>query len=74
MILDDNENIITAYSKRKNRTTNNEMELAAMVWAAELAKLKNEKLTIYSDSAYAIGCLSKWMYSWEKNGWLKSNN
>ena len=29
---------------------------------------------IYSDSAYCVNTINDWMYRWERNGWLKSNN
>lgn len=74
VLLTDNEEFITSFNKYNEKTTNNEMELAAIICAASFAKEKNEPLTIYSDSAYAIGCLSNWMYSWSKNNWLNSNN
>ena len=28
---------------------------------------------IYSDSAYAVNTFENWMWSWERNGWLKSD-
>lgn len=31
-------------------------------------------LTVYSDSAYCVNSLTKWMYGWAANGWLKSDN
>lgn len=74
VLLDDDERLIRTYRYDKENTTNNEMELMAILNAAVFAKIKNEPLTIYSDSSYAIGCLSNWMYSWERNGWVKSDN
>lgn len=74
VLLDDNENLITTFNRHKEKTTNNEMELAAIICAASFAKHYNKPLIIYCDSAYAIGCLSNWMYSWERNGWIKSDN
>ncbi len=29
---------------------------------------------VYSDSAYAINTFTSWMFSWQKKGWLKSDN
>ena len=28
-------------------------------------------ISIFSDSKYAIDCISTWAYSWKKNGWTK---
>lgn len=74
VLLTEDEELIATFNRHKDNTTNNEMELAAIICAASFAKHYNKSLTIYSDSAYAIGCLSNWMYSWVKNGWLKSDN
>ena len=74
VVLDDNENLITTYSEKKDNTTNNRMELSAILWTFLKYGSKNDKLTIYSDSAYCVNTLTNWMFSWEKNNWKKSNN
>ena len=33
VVLDDNENLITTYSEQYDYTTNNKMELSAILWA-----------------------------------------
>lgn len=30
-------------------------------------------IEIFSDSRYAIGCMTEWAYRWERNGWRDSN-
>ena len=30
------------------------------------------KVTIYTDSKYAQGCMSTWMHQWAENGWRNS--
>ena len=50
------------------------MELSAILWTFLKYGSKNDKLTIYSDSAYCVNTLTNWMFSWEKNNWKKSNN
>lgn len=74
VVLDDNENLITTYSEQYNYTTNNKMELSAILWAFLKYGSKNNTLTVYSDSAYCINTLTNWMFNWERNGWLKSDN
>lgn len=58
-------------------TTNQRMELQAIREALTYAsshRRPNEKVTIYSDSAYAINCyLEEWYINWQNNGWLNSN-
>lgn len=66
--------IIEIYGKQtEEKTTNNEQEMKAILYAACRAKLAGEEIDIYSDSAYAINTFTSWMYSWESNGWLKGN-
>ena len=31
------------------------------------------KLTIYTDSAYSIGCLTSWIANWKRNNWKTAN-
>lgn len=57
-------------------TTNQRMELLAIRNALEYAasvREQNEKVTIYSDSAYAINCyLQEWYVNWQANGWVNA--
>ena len=52
-----------------NNTTNNVMELTAVIEALKLLKYKcNVKL--YSDSAYVVNAFNQgWIYNWKKNNW-----
>ena len=56
-----------------NNTTNNVMELTAVIEALKLLKYKcNVKL--YSDSAYVVNAFNqKWIYGWIKNGWKNAS-
>lgn len=54
-------------------TTNNKMEILAVLRALELLK-EPCNVTIYSDSAYVVNTIEKgWLYSWKKNNWIKSD-
>jgi ribonuclease HI len=53
----------------KLMTTNNEMELTAIVSALSYAINSSSHLHIYTDSQYAINGATKWMYGWALNGW-----
>ena len=55
-------------------TTNNVMELLAVVKA--LSALKEScKVSLYSDSAYVVNAISEgWVYSWQKKGWKTADN
>lgn len=51
-------------------TTNNQMELLAVIKALEYSYSLNHDIIIVSDSQYCIKGSSIWMYSWFKNGKL----
>ena len=54
-------------------TTNNRMELMAVISALEALKEPCE-VTLCSDSQYVCNAISKgWARSWKKNGWRRSN-
>ena len=49
------------------RTTNNRMELLAVIYALENLKTNKYPVHIYSDSKYVIDAISKkWVFGWEK--------
>lgn len=54
-------------------TTNNRMELSAVIFA--LKALKEPCLvTVTTDSKYVYESITKgWVYSWQKNGWRKAD-
>lgn len=57
----------------KKDTTNNVMELTAVIEGLKLLKFPC-KVKLYSDSAYVVnGFNQKWIYGWIKNGWKNSN-
>lgn len=54
-------------------TTNNRMELTAVIEALQLLK-EPCIVELYSDSKYVIDALEKgWARSWQKRGWVKSD-
>jgi ribonuclease HI len=53
----------------KAHTTNNEMELKAVVEALKAVKGKNSTLEIYTDSKYVVEGAKGWVFGWVKNGW-----
>ena len=57
----------------ENPTTNNRMELLAVINALEALKMPC-KVTVYSDSKYVCDAVLKgWARSWQKKGWVKSD-
>ena len=54
-------------------TTNNRMELTAVIRGLEALK-EPCRVELYSDSKYVIDGLSKgWAEGWKKRGWVKSD-
>ena len=57
----------------EKNTTNNKMEMMAVIKGLEMLKEPCE-VFVYSDSAYVVNSIEKgWIYSWKKNGWKKSD-
>lgn len=56
-------------------TTNNRMELLAVIVGLEALKNEGEEVTVYSDSKYVVDAVEKgWVFSWEKSGFKKKKN
>ena len=56
-------------------TTNNRMELLAVIVALENIKNENSVISIYSDSKYVIDSVEKkWVFGWEKKNFNKKKN
>ena len=49
-------------------TTNNRMELLAVIVALESLEL-NSVVTLYSDSKNVVDGITKWIYGWHKSNW-----
>ena len=56
-------------------TTNNRMELLAVIVGLESIKRLNEKVVVFSDSRYVVDAVEKgWLFSWEKTNFNKKKN
>ncbi len=56
-------------------TTNNRMELLAVIVALEALKKDNCSVQIYSDSKYVVDAINKgWLESWQKTNFKKKKN
>lgn len=55
IILKDGKEVLR-YSNMYKRTTNNQMELGAIIITLRMIKRKIDSLIIYTDSQYCIGC------------------
>lgn len=56
------------------KTTNNRMEVLAVIKALEALKEPCE-VTLYSDSKYVVDAIEKgWVKKWESNNWYRTKN
>lgn len=76
IILHNNQEISNAEFFRD--TTNNRMELSAVIMALEALESlqidKFSKIILYSDSTYVVNGLTKWIYNWIKKNWHEVKN
>ena len=72
ILLSEKHNLRLEIGESEEHTTNNKMEMQAAIKALE--RLKNShNIKLYSDSAYLINGMNSWIYSWQKNNWIKSD-
>lgn len=56
-------------------TTNNRMELLAVITGLEALKRPGSDVTVYSDSSYVCDAVNKgWVFGWEKKLFAKKKN
>ena len=84
IVLDNDEKLLYNYNRQfKNKVTNNEMELKAILYSFlnygininnPLYGFNNYDIPIvYSDSNYCVQTFNEWMFNWARNGWIKSD-
>lgn len=73
-IVVENDKVINAMSGRFDNTTNNRMELTAIIWALTEYGMGEPyaDAVIFSDSAYCVNMYNDWIDGWGKNGWVRS--
>ena len=69
----------SSYSKEFSEgfrlTTNNRMELLAVIEALEKLKQDRQKVSIYTDSKYVVDAVEKgWLLNWEKKNFKSKKN
>jgi ribonuclease HI len=63
------------FSQGFRLTTNNRMELMAVIVALEQLKTNQYPIEIYSDSKYVIDSITKgWVFGWQKKGFKGKKN
>ncbi|MBQ8197610.1 MAG: ribonuclease HI [Clostridia bacterium] len=70
LIYGNQEKVVSGF---ENDTTNNRMELLAVIKGLEALK-ESCSVNLYSDSQYVVDAFNKgWIHSWMQNGWKTSN-
>lgn len=62
---------VTEVGGREVHTTNNRMELLAAIDALENSH-KSEPVVLYTDSAYVLNGITRWVKGWQANKWKTS--
>ena len=71
-ILEFGEAVKELYGSEAN-TTNNRMEMTALLEAFRAIKKEGQIIHVFSDSSYLMDCFrKKWYVNWQKNGWQTS--
>ncbi len=55
----------------KDNTTNNRMELTAVIEALKYLKCKSN-INLFTDSKYVMQGIEEWIHNWKKNNWKTS--
>ena len=72
-ILEFGQAVKEIYGSEKN-TTNNRMEMTALLEAFRAIKKEDQDIHVFSDSSYLMECFrEKWYEKWIRNGWKTSS-
>ena len=66
---------VKEFSAGFTHTTNNRMELLAVIIGLEMLKSQGMEVVIYSDSKYVVDAIEKkWIFNWEKKNFKGKKN
>lgn len=69
----DDSNFVKEIGAAYPSTTNNQMELQAVIEGLKwLSHKKSKKIQIWTDSGYVIQGITSWIYGWKAKGWKTS--
>lgn len=74
-VITENDKVIDELGGYDKDTTNNRMELQAVIEALKHIHKnhKKDEVIIHADSAYVLGGVTAWIENWERNGWKTAN-
>ena len=69
-----NKDILYSFSYHSELTTNNRMELEAIIHVFKLLEEHDnfDSVIIYSDSRYCVNMINSWIWNWSSNDWKNS--
>lgn len=62
------------FNGEKSSTTNQRMELKAIIEGLKSIKATLKEIHVYTDSAYVLNGCKVWRHTWKLNGWRNSSN
>lgn len=71
IIFDTTKGTIVEIGGHEKNTTNNRMEMMAIIRA--IREAPKGLITVYSDSKYVIQGITQWVFGWQKNDWKTKN-
>ena len=73
VVVDTNSNkIIDIAYGHEDHTTNNRMEMKAILHVLTAYGNHVPPVIVHSDSAYAVNTFTQWMWIWKTQGWMRS--
>ena len=73
VVIIENKKITKELGGHEKMTTNNRMELQAVIEALKYLPTRQDlvgmEVEIHADSAYVLGGVTTWIHNWEKNNW-----
>ena len=75
VVVVEKEKVIHEQGGYEKNTTNNRMELMAVIETLKYIIKHHTKsnVTIFADSNYVLSGIQSWIHNWEKNGWRTAN-
>lgn len=58
----------------EDNTTNNRMEIKAVIEALKKIPETSVEILIHCDSSYLISAMTSWIFNWQKNNWQKKDS